>query len=177
MSAARVLERCARLGEISEEPGRLVRRYATPAMRAANDLVGGWMRGAGLTVAEDAVGNLIGRREGEGRTLMLGSHLDTVIDAGRYDGPLGVIAAIELVERLGDRALPFAIEVVGFADEEAVRYPTAFLGSSAMAGRFAPGWLGLTDADGVPLGDALRAFGGDPAAITSAARDPAGLLA
>ena len=177
MSAAQVLERCARLGEISEEPGRLVRRYATPAMRAANDLVGGWMREAGLAVGEDAVGNLIGRREGEGRTLMFGSHLDTVIDAGRYDGPLGVIAAIELVERLGDRALPFAIEVVGFADEEAVRYPTAFLGSSAMAGRFAPGWLGLTDSDGVPLGEALGAFGGDPAAIATAARRPDDLLA
>ena len=105
---------------------------------------------------------------------MLGSHLDTVIDAGRYDGPLGVIAAISLVERLGE--LPFAVEVIGFADEEGVRYPTTFLGSSAVAGRFPPGWLGLVDADGVTLADALRAFGGDPDAIGSAARSPGELL-
>ena len=95
-TAAAVLERCARLGRISEEPGRLVRRYATPAMREANDLVAGWMREAGLAVREDAAGNLIGRRDGGRRALVLGSHLDTVIDAWRYDGPLGVLSAIAL---------------------------------------------------------------------------------
>ena len=168
-SAATVLERCARLGEVSEEPDRLVRRFATPAMREANELVGGWMREAGLDVRTDAAGNLIGRREGGARTLVLGSHLDTVIDAGRYDGPLGVLAAIALVERLPE--LPFAVEVVGFADEEGVRYGTAFLGSSALAGSFQRGWLELRDADGVTLADALREFGGDPENIASAARD------
>jgi allantoate deiminase len=168
-SAATVLERCARLGEVSEEPGRLVRRFATPAMREANELVGGWMREAGLEVRTDAAGNLIGRREGAGRTLVLGSHLDTVIDAGRYDGPLGVLAAIAVVERLPE--LPFAVEVVGFADEEGVRYPTSFLGSSALAGSFRREWLALRDADGVTLAEALREFGGDPAGIESAARE------
>jgi allantoate deiminase len=167
-SAATVLERCARLGEVSEEPDRLVRRFATAAMREANDLVGGWMREAGLDVRTDAAGNLIGRRDGGARTLVLGSHLDTVIDAGRYDGPLGVLAAIALVERLPE--LPFAVEVVGFADEEGVRYPTTFLGSSALAGSFRRGWLQLRDADGVTLADALREFGGDPEDIGSAAR-------
>jgi allantoate deiminase len=177
-TAAAVLERCDRLAEVSEEPDRLVRRYATPAMRAANDLVAGWMEAAGLEPSEDAVGNLIGRREGAGgRTLVLGSHLDTVLDAGRYDGPLGVMAGIAVAARLRDRELPFALEVVGFADEEGLRYGTAFLGSSAMAGRFAPAWLALADADGVTLADALRAFGGDPDAVASAARDPAELLA
>jgi len=176
-TAAAVLERCARLGEVSEEPGRLVRRYATPAMREANDLVSGWMEAAGLAVSEDAAGNLVGRRAGAERALVLGSHLDTVIDAGRYDGPLGVLAAIALVERLGDTQLPFAVEVVGFADEEGVRYPTAFLGSSAMAGRFAPAWLDLTDADGVTMADALRGFGGDPEAVATAARPAGELLA
>jgi len=176
-SAASVLERCARLGGISEEPGRLVRRYATPAMREANDLVAGWMRDAGLHVHEDAAGNLVGRRDGPGKTLLLGSHLDTVIDAGRYDGPLGVVGAIAVLERFWDRALPFAVEVVGFADEEGVRYPTAFLGSSALAGRFAPGWLDLRDAEGTTMAEALRAFGGDPGAIASAARRPEDLLA
>jgi len=175
-TAASVLERCAALGRVSEEPERLVRRYATPAMREAYELVGGWMRDAGLAVREDAAGNLVGRRDGPGKTLVLGSHLDTVIDAGRYDGPLGVIAAIAVLERFWDRALPFAVEIVGFADEEGVRYPTSFLGSSAVAGRFAPAWLELEDADGVAMADALRDFGGDPDAIGSAARDPAGLL-
>jgi allantoate deiminase len=168
-SAATVLERCARLGEVSEEPGRLVRRFATPAMREANELVGGWMREAGLAVRIDAAGNLIGRREGGARTLMLGSHLDTVIDAGRYDGPLGVVGAIAVAERLPE--LPFALEVVGFCDEEGVRYPTSFLGSSALAGSFRREWLELRDAGGVTLADALRDFGGAPEDIGSAARD------
>jgi allantoate deiminase len=163
--AATVLERCARLGEVSEEPDRLTRRFGTDAMKRANELVGGWMRDAGLDVREDAVGNLIGRR-GEGRALALGSHLDTVVDAGRYDGPLGVLVGIACAERVRDRPL----EVVAFADEEGVRYGTAYLGSAAMAGRFDPAWPARRDADGVALGDLLR---GDPA---TAARDPAELL-
>jgi allantoate deiminase len=177
--AATVLERCARLGEVSEQPGRLVRPYGGEAMRRAVDLVAGWMRDAGLQVREDAVGNLIGRREGErpgARALMLGSHLDTVLDAGRFDGPLGVLAGIACVERLEGARLPFAVEVAGFADEEGLRYGTALLGSSAAAGRFDPAWLELEDADGVVLAAAVRAFGGDPEAIAGAARDPSELL-
>jgi allantoate deiminase len=139
--AARVLERCDRLAEISEEPERLTRRFGTPAMRQANALVAGWMREAGLETREDAVRNLIGRR-GDGPFLMLGSHLDTVVDAGRYDGPLGVLAALEAVERV-DRD----VEVVGFSDEEGVRFGTAYLGSSAMTGRFDPAWLDRRDGD------------------------------
>jgi allantoate deiminase len=157
-TAARVLERCDALGGISEEPGRLVRRFASPAMHEAHDLVAGWMRDAGLDVREDAVGNLIGRR-GE-PVLALGSHLDTVVDAGRYDGPLGVVAGIAIAERLHDVPL----EVISFADEEGVRYGTSFLGSSAMAGTFDPAQLAWTDADGVRMGDLV----GDPA---TAARD------
>jgi allantoate deiminase len=176
VNAVAVLERCDRLAQVSEEPGRLVRRYATPAMREANDLVAGWMREAGLDVREDAVGNLIGRRDGDGRTLLLGSHLDTVIDAGRYDGPLGVIGAIAVAERLRDRPLPFALEVVAFADEEGLRYGTTFLGSSAMAGTFAPAWLDVADEEGTRMRDALRAFGGDPDGLAGAARRPEELL-
>jgi allantoate deiminase len=177
--ARTVLARCARLGECSEEPGLLVRRYATPALRAANDLVAGWMRDAGLRVHEDPAGNLIGRREAQqagARALVLGSHLDSVRDAGRFDGPLGVLAGLAVVERLGERPLPFAVEVMAFADEEGTRYGTAFLGSSAVAGRWDPAWDALVDDDGVRLADALRAFGGDPARIAAAARDPAELL-
>jgi allantoate deiminase len=153
--AATVLERCARLGEVSEEDGLLVRRYGTDAMRRANALVAGWMQEAGLATHEDAVGNLIGRR-GDGTPLMLGSHLDTVRDAGRYDGPLGVLVAIAAVQRVPD----VTVEVAGFADEEGVRFGTAYLGSAAVAGRFDPRWPALRDADGIALGDLLR---GDPA--------------
>jgi allantoate deiminase len=153
--AATVLERCARLGEVSEESGLLVRRYGTDAMRRANALVAGWMQEAGLMPHEDAVGNLIGRR-GAGPALMVGSHLDTVRDAGRYDGPLGVMVAIAAAQRAPD--LP--LEVAGFADEEGVRFGTAYLGSAAVAGRFDPAWLELRDADGIALADLLR---GDPA--------------
>ena len=160
--AATVLERCALLGEVSEERGLLVRRYGTDAMRRANALVAGWMEEASLTPHEDAVGNLIGRR-GDGPALMLGSHLDTVRDAGRYDGPLGVMVALAAVERVPGAT----IEVAGFADEEGLRFGTAYLGSAAVAGRFDPGWRELRDADGVALGDLLR---GDPASAARAVR-------
>jgi allantoate deiminase len=146
-AAARVLERCDRLAQVSEEEGRLTRRFGTDAMRQANELVGGWMREAGLEVREDPVRNLSGRR-GDGPVLMLGSHLDTVVDAGRYDGPLGVLVALEAVARV-ERP----VEVVGFADEEGVRFGTAYLGSSALTGRFDPKWLELRDDEGVRLGD------------------------
>jgi allantoate deiminase len=160
--AASVIERCAHLGQISEEDGLLVRRYGTEAMRRANELVAAWMQEAGLSTHEDAVGNLIGRR-GDGPALMLGSHLDTVRDAGRYDGPLGVLVAIAAAERVRDRPL----EVAGFADEEGLRFGTVFLGSAAVAGRFDPAWRELRDGDGVALGDLLR---GDPASAARTVR-------
>jgi allantoate deiminase len=151
-AAETVMERCVALARFSEEPDRLTRRFGTPALRAACDQVAGWMEQAGLAVRRDAVGNLIGRREGEGGTLMLGSHLDTVRDAGRYDGMLGVLVAIACAERAH---LDCALEVVAFADEEGVRYGTAYLGSAALAGRFDPAWLERVDADGVRLADLL----------------------
>ncbi len=135
------------------------------------------MRAAGMTVRRDAIGNVIGRREAvrDGApTLLLGSHLDTVRDAGRYDGMLGVLVAIACVERAG--ALPYAIEVLGFADEEGVRYGTAYLGSSVVAGRFDRSHLGRHDADGIAMADAIGAFGGDVDGLAVAARDPAGLV-
>lgn len=134
-----VMQRCDELGAISEEPGRLTRTFASPAMRRANKLVGSWMRDAGLQVREDAAFNLLGRWNSTQRgakTFLLGSHLDTVRDAGKYDGPLGVLTAIAAVQLLRERdvKLPFNLEVVGFSDEEGVRYQTAYLGSRAFAG-------------------------------------------
>jgi allantoate deiminase len=177
--AATVLERCDQLATLSEEPERLTRRFGTPALRQAAETVGGWMRAAGMVVRRDAIGNVIGRLgEAERGTLLIGSHLDTVHDAGRYDGPLGVLVAIASLERLRDeaRSLPYAIEVLAFADEEGVRYGTGYLGSSVVAGSFDPADLERRDAEGVTLADAVRAFGGDPDRLASARRDPADVI-
>jgi allantoate deiminase len=175
--AKAVLERCDLLARCSEEPGRLTRRFGTPALQNARALVEGWMLEAGLDVRRDPIGNIVGRLPGGGgRTLVLGSHLDTVVDAGRYDGALGVVVALASVERLRGRDLPFALEVVGFADEEGVRYGTAFLGSAVMAGRFDDAWLRRVDGDGVALADAVRDWGGDPDALASGRRRQEELL-
>src|SRR3954462_2602862 len=161
--AATVLGRADRLAACTEEPGRLTRRFATPALAEAGDIVLGWMRDAGMAVRRDAIGNVVGRWEPPGGagagTLLLGSHHDTVRDAGRYDGMLGVLVALACVEGLRDA--PLAVEVSGFADEEGVRYGTAYLGSSVVAGTFDRDALGRRDADGVAMADAIEAFGGD----------------
>lgn len=166
-TAAELLARADELASISEEPGRLTRRFATPALARAGDLVAGWLEAAGLTVRRDAVGNVIGRSVGEGRPLVLGSHLDTVPNAGRYDGQLGVLAALAVVERLdaGGKPLATPVEVVAFADEEGARFGVPYLGSTAYAGVFDPAWLELVDGDGIRLADAVRAAGGDAAEI------------
>ena len=176
--AAAILRRCDELAAFTEEEGRLTRRFATPALRQAGDAVRGWMEAAGMVVRRDALGNLIGRLEDGDRTLLIGSHLDTVRDAGRYDGMLGVLVAIACLERLRDEgpSLPYAIEVLAFADEEGVRFGTGYLGSSVVAGCFDTADLERRDADGVTLADAVRAFGGDPERLGSARRDPADLI-
>jgi allantoate deiminase len=168
--AATVLRRCDELGAVSETPGELTRRFATRALADAGTRVRAWMTGAGLQTRVDAVGNVIGRLEaGDGRrTLLVGSHLDTVRNAGRYDGPLGVLAGIALAERFsGAEPLPFALEVVGFADEEGLRYGTPYLGSRTLAGSFRPEDLDRVDPDGISMRDAI---GGDLAAIEAEAR-------
>jgi allantoate deiminase len=180
-SAAGVLGRCRELAAVSEEPGRLTRRFATPAMARTNALVGGWMAQAGMRVRVDAAGNLVGHLPGSdpaGGTLLLGSHLDTVRDAGAFDGPLGVLVAVACVERLraDGVVLPFSLDVLGFSDEEGLRFGTAYLGSRAVAGTFDPELLALVDDDGIAMGDALRAFGGAPAAIREASRRDERLL-
>jgi allantoate deiminase len=158
------------LGSISEEPDRLTRPFASDAMRRAHEQVTLWMRDAGMVVRRDNIGNLRGRYEGapgSSAALLLGSHLDSVRDAGKYDGPLGVLVAVAAVQGLHDRGtrLPFAVEVVGFADEEGLRYGTTYLGSRALAGTFDSADLERPDAAGTPMAEAVRAFGGDPQKI------------
>lgn len=180
-TAARVLARCAELDRHSAHPDRLERIHLTPQHAAANALVAGWMAEAGLTPWQDAAGNQCGRREGREPglpALLLGSHLDTVPDAGSFDGMLGVTMALAVVERLGERidSLPFAVEVVGFGDEEGARFGTALLGSQALAGTWDPAWWGQEDADGITLRRAFLDFGLDPERIGEAARAPLDLV-
>ena len=182
ISAARVLQRVDGLARYSSDPDALTRVFLSPQHRAANELVTGWMREAGMQSRIDAIGNVIGRYEGSRPSLpclMLGSHLDTVRNAGKYDGMLGVMAAIECVEalhRAGER-LPFAVEVIGFADEEGVRFQSTLLGSRAVAGTFDMKVLNAIDAEGITMSEALRRFGLDSANIPSAARARSEVLA
>ena len=180
-AAATIMKRIEALARISDEAGRLTRTFCSPAMRRANRLVASWMRAAGMEVREDAIGNLIGHYPGatrHGKILLLGSHLDTVRNAGKFDGPLGVILAIACVEHLrrNHLRLPFAIEVCGFADEEGVRYQSGCLGSRAVAGLLADTDLRRKDARGVSMADAIRRFGGQPARLKQARFDADRLL-
>ena len=168
------------LGRISDERGRLTRTFLSPAMRRANARVATWMRSVGLNVREDATGNLIGRLEAPrsgAKTLLLGSHLDTVRAAGRFDGALGVLLPIVALGELRRRgvALPFAVEVLGFSEEEGVRFSSGYLGSKGYTGQLRAADLKLRDAGGVSVRQAMAAWSrGAPAAElrSAAARAP-----
>ena len=177
-----IVRRIDDLAAVSEESDHLTRVYLTEALRQAADLIQSWMREAGMSTHLDAIGNVCGRYEGErpgAPCLMLGSHYDTVRDAGKWDGPLGVITAIACIADLNRRGkrLPFAIEVIGFADEEGVRFASTLLGSRAVAGTFDARVLNVRDRDGVSMRDALVQFGLDPDHIGTAARARGDLLA
>lgn len=177
----RVLLRLDALAAISSGEGMLTRLAFSPEMQQANALVGDWLTQAGFSTRIDAAGNLIGRREGREaglRALMIGSHIDTVRDAGRYDGTLGVVVAIECAEVLRDEIgrWPFALEIVAFGDEEGSRFGTTVLGSLAMAGMLQQSRLDLMDSDGTTARDAIAGFGLDPASLDQAARRPQDLI-
>ena len=157
-------ERLKALATFTDEPGQMTRLTLSPAHRAAVDELTRWFGEAGLTTRLDAMGTLIGRYEGQAagaRRLLIGSHIDTVKNAGIYDGNLGVILGLALIAHLNakGRRLPFAIELVAFGDEEGVRFPTAMTGSRALAGRFDPACLDERDASGVSRRSALAEFG------------------
>jgi allantoate deiminase len=179
MDADLVLERCDDLATISSSPEHLTRVHLSAEHRAANDMVAGWMAEAGLSTWQDAAGNQCGRREGREPglpALLLGSHIDTVPDAGRYDGMLGVLLAIAVADRLRDVELPFALEVVAFSDEEGTRFGNALLGSRALAGTWHDEWWNLEDEDGITLFEAFQDFGLDPARLPGAFRQPEDLI-
>jgi hydantoinase/carbamoylase family amidase len=172
---ARILEQCDELGAISEDPDVLTRRYLTDEHRRAATLIAGWMRDAGLAVEIDALGNVVGRRAGAhdgAPRVVTGSHFDSVVNAGRYDGIFGILCAIAACGDLQTRnvRLPHAIEVVAFGDEEGVRFGFSMVGSRALAGRFDPALLERRDADGTTLREAITAFGGDAGAIRGLSR-------
>jgi allantoate deiminase len=173
---SRAVDRCDLLGEgrFTDVPGLLFRPYLGAAHKAAIERLSAWMEEAGMSVRLDPAGSLVGRYEGKGpKTLLIGSHIDSVRDAGRYDGPLGVMLGIECVAALhrAGRLLPFAIEVVAFGDEEGSRFPAAMLCSRAMAGRLERDALEI---DGLEA--ALAGWGLDRGSFLSARRDPAGLI-
>jgi hydantoinase/carbamoylase family amidase len=173
-----LMNRLAQLATVSDTPGTLTRLFLSPAHQRAITLITAWMQDAGLETHVDAIGNLIGRTpNAAGKpTLLLGSHIDTVRDAGAYDGNFGVLAAITAVGALPPDP-PYAIEIIAFGDEEGSRFPQTLSGSRAIAGRFDPSALDAADKTGTTLRDALIAFGCNPDAIPQIARDPAGILA
>lgn len=162
------------LGSISAEPNRLVRGFLTPEHRAAADLIGKWMREAKLEVSEDALGTVRGHWPGTGKKrLLMGSHIDTVIEAGMFDGPLGVIAGILAAGHFAKagRKLDFGLDVLAFGDEEGSRFAKTLSSSLAVAGAFDQERLELTDAGGTTFRDAIAAYGKNANDIPAAAYD------
>ncbi|WPH12733.1 2-oxo-4-hydroxy-4-carboxy-5-ureidoimidazoline decarboxylase [Variovorax paradoxus] len=164
------------------EKGQLTVTYLTDAHRACAAQISGLMRDCGFdSVHIDAVGNVVGRYEGatpDAKALLTGSHYDTVRNGGKYDGRLGIFVAVACVRELKrqGRRLPFAFEVVGFAEEEGQRYKATFLGSGALIGHFDPRWLDQKDADGITMREAMRHAGLKEEEIPKIQRDPARYL-
>jgi allantoate deiminase len=168
--AGGIMRRLDQLAMCTEQPGEITRLFLTPAHRDAVRLVAGWMEQAGLSTTLDASGTLVGvlpGPTGSAQRLILGSHIDTVRRAGRYDGCLGVVMGIALAARLRGTNLTYALEIRAFGDEEGVRFPVTLTGARAAAGQFDPAWLAARDADGITLKQALEGFGLDPAALAA----------
>lgn len=171
--AARILQRIETLASYSAIDYGVLRAYLTPEHRAAHDQLAVWMKEAGLETWQDEAGNQWGRKvsqQANAKTLIIGSHSDTVVDAGKYDGTLGVLMGIEALDVLQDVELPFHVDVVGFADEEGTRFNTTLLGSSAVAGVWQDSWWEIEDAQQISMAAAATTFGLDPANVKKAAR-------
>jgi allantoate deiminase len=163
--AARIIARCRELARVTDVPGETTRLYLSPATRNAHTLLSWWMRQAGLYSLTDDIGNLRAVRYAsvpDAPTFVIFSHIDTVPNAGAFDGPLGIVAGIGVLEELGNTPLPFNIELIAFAEEEGVRFSAPFLPAYAVTGHFDPETLGRKDANGVTFAQAVRDFGLDP---------------
>jgi allantoate deiminase len=170
-----IIGRCREIAAWTDVPGEITRTFLSPSMRGVHSLLRDWMEDAGMTVEIDAVGNLRGLYAGttpDAPRLIIGSHLDTIPNAGAFDGVLGVVLGIALVEELHHQRLPFAIEIVGFSEEEGVRFSKPFLGSMALTGTLDANLLRIEDVHGVSLGESIRSFGLDPAAVPAATVSP-----
>jgi allantoate deiminase len=169
--AARCIARCRELATCTDVPGETTRTFLSPSMHRAHALLSEWMHTAGMTVRIDAAGNLRGLfGAADAPRILIGSHLDTIANAGAFDGVLGVVLGIALVEEivLTNAALPFAIEVIGFSEEEGVRFAKPFLGSLALIGELDAATLARTDRNGVSVAAAIRDFGLNPSELPSA---------
>ncbi len=172
--AQRAIAECEKIAMMSEDPERITRRFLTAPVRAVHAHLRSRMEALGMTVRVDAAGNLRGVWQPEGaicRRLLIGSHIDSVPDAGAFDGVLGVALALEWVDLAKAMRFPCGIEVVAFSEEEGVRFGVPFIGSRAVAGRFDDTLLALKDKDGVPMELAIRDFGLDPNQMGAAAVD------
>lgn len=175
--ATEALRRADELAACSEMPGVLKRTFMSEPMKLAHERVRGWMTSSGMSVRVDALGNIVGRLEGKSKKIFLtGSHLDTVPDAGKYDGMLGVLIGIAAAQALGKGTLDFHFDTIGFSDEEGVRYKMPYLGSLAVSGLFKEEFLARADDKGIIMADAIRNFGLNPADFKSAAYDFSGVL-
>lgn len=181
-SGGQVMRWADELAQHTETPGLLTRTYLTPAHHAAAAHLAEWMGGAGMAVRRDMAGNVIGRHEGllpNAPTLLTGSHFDSVRNGGKYDGVLGILLPIACIQQwhaVGKR-FPFAIEVIGFAEEEGVRFKATLLGSRAAAGTFDMAVLDNQDEDGHTMREVMAASGFHAVGLAKAAYDPASVLA
>jgi allantoate deiminase len=169
--AEEVIARCKKLAGFSEDAAGTRRTFLSPPMRACHAEIGAWLKAAGAKVRIDAAGNLRGfysAAKSPAPRILLGSHLDTVPNAGAYDGILGVVLAVALLESLEGGRLPFGLEIAGFSEEEGVRFGTPFIGSRALAGRLDDELLNRRDANGITVQEAIQDFGLNAAEIPGA---------
>lgn len=170
--ADRIIDRCRQIASCTDIPGEITRTFLSPPMYRVHALLRGWMEATGMTVRIDAGGNLRGVRPGptpQSPRLLIGSHLDTVPNAGAFDGILGVVLGVAIIEELRGQHLPFAIEVIGFSEEEGVRFSKPFLGSLALIGKLDAETMSRTDRNGVSVAEAIRIFGLNPEELPGAA--------
>jgi allantoate deiminase len=169
--ADRIIARCREIASFTEVPGEITRTFLSPPLHEVHALLRHWMEAAGMTVHIDAIGNLRGLYPGltpNAPRLLIASHLDTVPNAGAFDGILGVILGLAMIEELHGQHLPFAIEIIGFSEEEGIRFSKPFLGSLALIGKLDQQALARTDKTGTSIAEAIQNFGLDPEQLPAA---------